>query len=77
MKEEYHGRCIFDEADGFCSALIEKKCEGCKFRKTVKEYIDAQQAAELKLADKGLEAYSTRRNGALIMTTKEQYKSRW
>ncbi|MBP3573245.1 MAG: hypothetical protein J6J71_01405 [Prevotella sp.] len=71
--KKFYMPCIFDEADGFCSALIEKKCEGCKFRKTVKEYTDDQEAAALMLADKGLEPYRTRRNGALIMTTKQRW----
>lgn len=71
-KEKYHAPCIFDEADGFCTALIEKKCEGCKFRKSVQEYTAAQEEAEKLLNDRGLEAYRKRdRNGQLIITTRK------
>lgn len=71
-KARYFDRCIFDEQENFCSGLIEKKCEGCKFRKTVQEYTDAQRAAEISLGARGLEAYRTRNEeGQLIVTTRK------
>lgn len=69
-------KCIFDEAEKFCSALTEKKCEGCTFRKTIYEYTAAQEAASAMLDSKNLQPFPTRDNsGRLIMST--QKITRW
>lgn len=52
-------RCKFDIKPGFCSALIEKSCDGCKFRKTEKEYrLDVEINNEI-LVKKGLARVNT------------------
>lgn len=69
-------KCIFDEQEKFCTALTSKKCEGCKFRKTEWEYIEAQQAAAVALDKKDLEPCAIRdSSGQMIMTTRKV--SRW
>lgn len=30
-------KCFADKAENYCSALKEKKCEGCQFYKTVEQ----------------------------------------
>lgn len=75
MENDFY-KCIFDEQEKFCTALTSKKCDGCKFRKTEREYIDAQQAAALTLDKKDLEPCTTKdSSGQLIMTTRKV--SRW
>lgn len=40
--------CAFDR-DGFCVALKEKQCDGCKFRKTEQEVYDSRMKAAHRL----------------------------
>lgn len=40
--------CAFDK-NRFCCALKEKKCEGCKFRKTPEELEAGRKKAEARL----------------------------
>lgn len=75
MGNDYN-KCIFDEQEKYCTALTSKKCAGCKFRKTEREYIEAQHAAALTLDKKDLEPCTTKdSSGQLIMTTRKV--SRW
>lgn len=69
-------KCIFDEKEKFCTALTSKKCEGCKFRKTVREYIEAQQAAALTLEKKDLEPCMKKSSSGQAMITTRKV-SRW
>jgi hypothetical protein len=50
-------RCHFDKSRHYCSALTIKQCEGCKFRKTEKEYLDGLANAERILEEKGLKSF--------------------
>lgn len=63
-----NGRCHF-EFDNICMALIEKKCEGCKFRKTTSEYTLAQAKAEQILRDKKLKGAVVGKGKDAIMST--------
>lgn len=47
-------RCVFDARPGFCSALIDKICNGCKFCKTEKEYKEGIERANAILEKKNL-----------------------
>lgn len=40
--------CTFD-CGVFCSALTDKKCEGCKFRKSEDELLEGRQKAEKRI----------------------------
>jgi hypothetical protein len=40
--------CVFD-GDTKCSALKEKRCEGCRFRKTNEELIEGREKAKARL----------------------------
>lgn len=48
-------RCMFDFGPT-CTILTAKKCKGCKFRKTEKEFEEAQAESDHILANKNLEA---------------------
>ena len=41
--------CVFDNGES-CSALNEKKCKGCKFRKNEEEYAAGRKKAEKRLS---------------------------
>ena len=56
--------CYFDAVTK-CTALRVKNCEGCTFRKTRKEFLEAAKNAKQALADKGREAYQ---HGTIIST---------
>lgn len=58
-------KCMFLEDDA-CAILEQRRCGGCKFRKTEKGYQLAQERAEAILRRKGLKA-----------TTKAIDKKRW
>ena len=47
-------RCFADKAEDYCSALKEKKCEGCPFYKTVEQAKKDREKAlkRLKKLDK-------------------------
>lgn len=47
-------KCCFDKGKNYCSALIEKKCGSCKFKKTEKEFFDGLTHANEILEQKGL-----------------------
>lgn len=47
-------KCYFDKPNNYCSALTVKKCDGCKFRKTEKEYNAAVEHAKEILKAKRL-----------------------
>lgn len=49
-----NSKCYFDNKPLSCSALKAKKCEGCKFRKTEKEYNECPRKVERILRNKGL-----------------------
>ena len=49
-----NSKCYFDKAPLSCSCLTAKKCEGCTFRKTEKEYNDGIRKAEKILRNKRL-----------------------
>ena len=42
-------RCAFDYGDDMCYALTEKKCRGCRFRKTEKELQEGRDKATDRL----------------------------
>lgn len=47
-------KCVFDEGESFCVALVTKKCEGCKFYKTKNQYFLGQMKAIHILKQKNL-----------------------
>lgn len=42
-------RCVFNIENNQCSALIEKKCEKCRFYKTQDQLMDGRRRAEERL----------------------------
>lgn len=70
-----NGKCFFDEGVSFCVALTEKKCEGCKFRKTKEEYRLAQIKAAEILEQKHLIPKQISVKGVPIVTT--EFYRRW
>lgn len=49
-----NSKCYFDKTPLSCSCLTVKKCEGCTFQKTEKEYNDGIRKAEKILRNKRL-----------------------
>lgn len=50
-------KCYFDRGKNYCTALTAKECDGCKFRKTEKEYFEGLTNAERILEEKGLKSF--------------------
>lgn len=70
-------KCVFDNHNGGCGALIEKKCEGCKFFKTEQQFDDAQKQAALILDNKELQPKVIRQGATQIMSVSKKYVGRW
>lgn len=64
-------KCYFDKGNK-CSALIRRKCAGCKFRKNWDQYIGSILKSRAILKEKGLEAQISTRLGEEIVTTRKR-----
>ena len=64
-------KCYFDVAENRCTALTVKKCEGCTFRKTEKEYNAGIERSKEILKSKGLIAVSNYVEDVFCVTTKK------
>lgn len=66
-------KCVFYDADSqTCGALIECRCDGCKFYKTSDRYFKDMTEAETLLFSKGLEAVTIRNaEGVKIRTVRQ------
>lgn len=63
-KKSGSDKCIFFDADSqTCGALIECRCDGCKFYKTQEKYFEDLEKSEKLLKAKGLEAITTKTDG--------------
>lgn len=61
--------CYFEKSKYYCAALTVKKCDGCTFRKTEKEYNSAAESAKEILKAKGLIAVEKNIDGVNCMST--------
>lgn len=68
----YTDRCVFDYGAGICEALNVKYCEGCKFRKTAVEFVDAQKKVDKILNAKGLNRVQKNIGKNTIMSTEKR-----
>lgn len=67
--------CMFD-FEKICTILTAKKCEGCKFRKTEKEFETARLEAEKTLVTKGPESVAVGKGLDAIITTRKVERGR-
>ena len=64
-----NNKCYFDKTSTYCAALTVKKCDGCTFRKTEKEYNAAVEHAKEILKAKGLIAVEKYIDGVNCIST--------
>lgn len=65
-------KCKFDVRPGYCTALTEKECDGCKFYKTEKEFNEGLKRANEILCEKGLTpVVTTDENGKNIVSVQK------
>lgn len=65
-------RCCFERDEYKCTILIEKHCDGCKFKKNYIEFVKAQKATEQRLKDRGLKAVKVETEKGSIITVIER-----
>lgn len=64
-------RCMFDNGLQGCGVLDVRRCKGCKFRKSEKEFNKAQKEAERSLTRRGLRAVRKDTDRGAVITVEK------